>query len=76
MPDSLGFSKADIASFIEQKELERDKIIANYADIVAIEKDTLFMMPKPRVHQYVLVNSAIHLIQTIDQYNQKRKIAR
>lgn len=41
MPDSLGFSKADIASFIEQKELERDKIIANYANIVVIEKDTL-----------------------------------
>ncbi len=41
MPDSLGFSKADIATFIEGKELERDEIIAKYAEDIAIEKDTL-----------------------------------
>ncbi len=42
MPDSLGFSRADIANFIESKELERDEIISSYADVVSIEKETLF----------------------------------
>ena len=42
LPDNLGFSKAEISEFIEQKEQEREAVISQYAGDITIEKESIF----------------------------------
>jgi len=57
LPNSLSFAKEKIEAFIDQKEAERDRVISQFANIIAIKKDSIYS------------NSYIDVIKKVQQYN-------
>lgn len=57
LPDTLGFSKAKIEDFIDQKEASRDKILAELSDTISLNKESVYS------------NSSIDVIRKVQQLN-------
>jgi len=57
LPNSLSFAKEKIEAFIDQKEAERDRVISQFSNIIAIKKDSIYS------------NSYIDIIKKVQQHN-------